>query len=83
VSPFRSIYLREEGWNGACPYLNEEAQEKVSSEPAVMLCGYEGEIQLRVHLEKAFAFSGVCDKRINFTSEDETIVPKRVVSVNR
>jgi hypothetical protein len=49
------------------PYLNAEAQEHLSSKPAVMLCRYEGEIQLRVHLEKAFAYSRFCDKSINLS----------------
>lgn len=46
MSPFLSIYLGEEGRSDACPYLEEEAEESVSSKPAVRLCGYEGEIQL-------------------------------------
>jgi len=45
--------------------VNVEAQERVSSKPAVMLCRYEGEIHLRVHLERAFAYSRFCDKWIN------------------
>lgn len=50
-----------------------------------MLSGYECEILLQVYLEEPFAFSRVCGKRINFSSEDDrpTIVPKRVVSVNK
>lgn len=65
--------------------LLEGAQENVSSNPAVMWCGCEGEILLQVHLEKPFAFSRVCGKRIHFSSEDDrpTVVPKRVVSVNK
>ena len=48
-----------------------------------MLCGCEGELSREYISRKYFTFRTVCVKTIDISSEGETVVPKRIVSINK
>lgn len=61
----------------------EVALDNISSKSAIMLCGCEGELSREYISRKYFTFRTVCVKTIDISSEGETVVPKRIVSINK